>query len=115
MRRYAFPDARLLEVGEVVLAVERAGFEARDVESLREHDATTLRCRITDLRERWDEAVAMVGERRARVWLLYLSGVTLAFEDAGVAVHQVSPTARAACPAPGRAGSPAATRAPSAG
>ena len=35
--RYVFPDGELLDVGEVVLAMERAGFECRDVESLREH------------------------------------------------------------------------------
>jgi cyclopropane-fatty-acyl-phospholipid synthase len=40
--RYVFPDGELIDVGETVLAMERAGFEVRDVESLREHYATTL-------------------------------------------------------------------------
>ena len=35
--RYVFPDGELIDVAEVVLAMERAGFEVRDVESLREH------------------------------------------------------------------------------
>ena len=35
--RYVFPDGELIDVGEVALAMERAGFELRDVESLREH------------------------------------------------------------------------------
>ena len=39
MGRYVFPDGELLDVGDVVLAMERAGFEVRDVESLREHYA----------------------------------------------------------------------------
>jgi cyclopropane-fatty-acyl-phospholipid synthase len=89
MGRYVFPDAQLLDVGEVALAMQRAGFELRDVESLREHYARTLRCWVDHLRSRWDEAVALIGERRARVWLLYLSGCTLAFEDGGISVHQV--------------------------
>ena len=42
--RYVFPDGELIDVGEIVLAMERAGFEVRDVESLREHYARTLRC-----------------------------------------------------------------------
>ena len=41
--RYVFPDGELIDVGDSVLAMERAGFEVRDVESLREHYALTLR------------------------------------------------------------------------
>ena len=37
--RFVFPDGELLEVGSVVTAIQRAGFEARHVESLREHYA----------------------------------------------------------------------------
>ena len=41
--RYVFPDGELIDVGQVVLSMEEAGFEVRDVESLREHYAKTLR------------------------------------------------------------------------
>ena len=41
--RYVFPDGELIDVGQVVLGLEEAGFEVRDVESLREHYARTLR------------------------------------------------------------------------
>ena len=41
--RYVFPDGELHEVGSVVSALQRRGFEARHVESLREHYALTLR------------------------------------------------------------------------
>jgi cyclopropane-fatty-acyl-phospholipid synthase len=44
--RYVFPDGELIDVGQVVLAMERAGFEVRDVESLREHYARTLRAGV---------------------------------------------------------------------
>ena len=37
------------DVGGVVLAMERAGFEVRDVESLREHYALTLRAWVANL------------------------------------------------------------------
>ena len=40
--RYIFPDADLVPLHLVVAAAERAGFEVRDVESLREHYAQTL-------------------------------------------------------------------------
>ena len=48
--RYVFPDGELIDVGEVVLAMERAGFEVRDVESLREHYARTLRAWVVEPR-----------------------------------------------------------------
>ncbi len=87
--RYVFPDGELLDVGEVVLAMERAGFEVRDVESLREHYAKTLRRWVANLEASWDEAVALVGPARARIWRLYMAASALGFEDGGIAVHQV--------------------------
>ena len=47
--RYVFPDGELIDVGQVVLAMEEAGFEVRDVESLREHYAKTLRAWVANL------------------------------------------------------------------
>jgi len=87
--RYVFPDGELLDVGEVVLAMERAGFEVRDVESLREHYARTLRHWVANLEADWDEAVRLVGPARARVWRLYMAASALGFEDGGIAIHQV--------------------------
>ena len=56
--RYVFPDGELLDVGRVRLAMEAAGFEVRDVESLREHYALTLRRWVANLEAGWDEACA---------------------------------------------------------
>ena len=69
--------------------MERAGFEVRDVESLREHYARTLRAWVANLEANWDEAVRLVGIARARVWRLYMSGSVVGFTDGGIAVHQV--------------------------
>jgi cyclopropane-fatty-acyl-phospholipid synthase len=87
--RYVFPDGELADVGEVVLAMARAGFEVRDVESLREHYATTLRHWVANLERRWAEAVAQVGTARARVWRLYLAGSAVNFDSGELSVHQV--------------------------
>jgi cyclopropane-fatty-acyl-phospholipid synthase len=89
MGRYVFPDAQLVSVAEAVAGMERAGFEVRDAESLREHYAVTLRRWLSNLEAGWERAVELVGERRARTWKLYMSGCTLAFEDGGLGVHQV--------------------------
>jgi cyclopropane-fatty-acyl-phospholipid synthase len=87
--RYVFPDGELIDVGQVVLSMEEAGFEVRDVESLREHYAKTLRAWVANLQQQWDAAVAEVGVRRARVWLLYMAASANGFEDGGISVHQV--------------------------
>ena len=87
--RYVFPDGALLDVGNTVLAMEQAGFEVRDVESLREHYARTLRAWVANLERRWDDAVALVGLGRARVWRLYMAASAVGFEDGGIAIHQV--------------------------
>ena len=84
-----FPDGELIDVGEVVLAMERAGFEVRDVESLREHYARTLRAWVREPRGNWDEAVQLVGEPRARIWRLYMAGSAVGFDDGGIGIHQV--------------------------
>jgi cyclopropane-fatty-acyl-phospholipid synthase len=87
--RYVFPDGELIDVGRVVLMMEQAGFEVRDVESLREHYAKTLRAWVANLQKHWDVAVADVGLRRARVWQLYMAASANGFEDGGISIHQV--------------------------
>ena len=87
--RYVFPDGELLEVGRVVSAMQRRGYEVRDVESLREHYELTLRAWVANLQERWDEAQAFVGPARARIWKLYMAGSALGFEAGRINVHQV--------------------------
>ena len=68
--------------------MEIAGFEVRDVENLREHYARTLRQWVTNLEDNWDEAVKLVGEARARIWILYMSGSINGFEDGGIQLNQ---------------------------
>ncbi|MDQ1495822.1 MAG: cyclopropane-fatty-acyl-phospholipid synthase, partial [Actinomycetota bacterium] len=65
------------------------GFEVRHVESLREHYAMTLRHWVANLEGNWDEAVALVGPARARIWRLYMAGSALNFEADRSQIHQV--------------------------
>ena len=87
--RYVFPDGELLDVGDTVLAMERAGFEVRDVESLREYYAKTLRAWVANLEGNWDAAVAASDVIRARIWRLYMAGSAVGFTDGGINIHQV--------------------------
>jgi len=87
--RYIFPDGDLVPVPLVVAAAERAGFEVRDLESLREHYAETLASWLGRLEARLPEAVALVGTRRARAFRLYLAGSAAAFRLGRISVFQL--------------------------
>ena len=95
-----FPDGELHEVGSVVSAIQRSGFEARHLEGLPEHSALTLRSWVANLERSWDQAVAEAGLARARIWRLYMAGAALNFEAGRTRIHQVL----AVRPASGRSG-----------
>jgi cyclopropane-fatty-acyl-phospholipid synthase len=90
--RYVFPDGELTGVGRLVSEMHDIGFEVRHEENIREHYAMTLAGWSANLEQHWDEAVAEVGERKARVWRLYLAGCQLAFEQNQIQLHQVLAT-----------------------
>jgi cyclopropane-fatty-acyl-phospholipid synthase len=87
--RYVFPDGELHTVGTVTTAIEHAGLEVRDDESLREHYALTLRRWVANLERHRDEAIAEAGREREAVWRLYMTGSALAFDRGEISVHQI--------------------------
>jgi cyclopropane-fatty-acyl-phospholipid synthase len=86
--RHIFPDSELMTPAKLFLASEAAGFEMRDVESLREHYARTTRLWVRRLQERRSEAVAMVGEPTVRAWQLYMAGSAYLFRKGSLGVIQ---------------------------
>jgi cyclopropane-fatty-acyl-phospholipid synthase len=87
--RYVFPDGELMGVGRIVTSMQNHGFEPRHEENLREHYAMTLRDWGANLEANWDEAVAEVGLRRARVWQLYMAASRVGFDINNIQLHQV--------------------------
>ena len=88
VRTYVFPDSSLPSIASVVTAAEDSRFEPRDVESLREHYAMTLRHWVRRLEARQEEAKKEVGETTYRVWRLYMAGCAHWFAAGYVAVYQ---------------------------
>ena len=86
--RYVFPDGELHPVNDIIGALEAGGFEIRDVESLREHYAITLRRWVANLAASRDAAVAEIGDERERVWRLYMLGSAQAFEGGEIGIYQ---------------------------
>jgi len=89
IQRYVFPDGELHEVGDIVSAMQETGFEARHMESLREHYALTLRHWVTNLENNWEAAVAEAGVGKARVWRLYMAATAVNFANGHTQVHQI--------------------------
>lgn len=87
--RYVFPDGELHEVGKVVSIVQEAGFEVRDVESLREHYAMTLRRWVANLEANRERAIELAGPGRFRVWHLYMATSARNFAAGRTQIHHV--------------------------
>jgi cyclopropane-fatty-acyl-phospholipid synthase len=88
IEQYVFPDGQLVPLQAVIGAAEGAGFETRDVESLREHYALTLRHWTSRLAANIERAVAIAGERTYRTWRLYMAASAHAFAAGNINVVQ---------------------------
>lgn len=86
--KYIFPGGELDHLGMSIANLEAHGFEVHDVENLREHYAKTTRLWAERLRANLTEAVAEAGEPKARLWMLYLAGVSIAFERGTMQINQ---------------------------
>jgi len=84
-----FPDGELVPIGEAIRVAEETGFEPRDLESLREHYALTLRRWVRNLEARRAEAVALTDERTYRVWRFYMAAAAVGFEVGSTNVYQL--------------------------
>ncbi|TPI57888.1 class I SAM-dependent methyltransferase [Mesorhizobium sp. B3-1-3] len=96
--KYIFPGGELDTIGMTLGNLEAHGFLVYDVENLREHYAQTCRLWAERLHARFDEAVAEVGEPKARLWLLYLTGCSITFQRASAQIFQTVATRRARGP-----------------
>ncbi|MBI2311434.1 MAG: class I SAM-dependent methyltransferase [Betaproteobacteria bacterium] len=87
--RYVFPHGELPHLSLAIRQMACRDLEVTDVESLRPHYSRTLMHWFTRLESHADRAKDLVGDRRYRVWLVYLAGCAYAFEQGWVSVHQV--------------------------
>ncbi len=86
---YVFPDGELVPINASLRAAEEARFEVRDVESLREHYALTLRRWVRRLEGHHAEALEHVSEPTYRVWRLFMAGSAHGFTSGRLNLYQV--------------------------
>jgi cyclopropane-fatty-acyl-phospholipid synthase len=88
IRKYVFPDGELLPIYLTVEKAEEAGFEVRDVESLREHYTLTLMHWVKNLEENYRKVVEVAGETKYRVWRLYMASSAYQFLTNRIGLYQ---------------------------
>ena len=92
LKKLEYVDELMREIGPTPLPAASRRRPDRALHSLRitlrEHYAETLRRWVANLDEHWSDAVELVGNRRARVWRLYMSGSINGFDDNGLQLYQ---------------------------
>ena len=86
--KHIFPGGELDHIGMSLRNMESTGFEVHDVEGWREHYALTTRHWANRLMAKKDQAIDAAGEETYRMWVVYLCGVSLAFERSSVNIFQ---------------------------
>jgi cyclopropane-fatty-acyl-phospholipid synthase len=87
--KYVFPHGELPHIALVLRRMGEAGLEAVDVESLRRHYARTAGLWADRLERKKDEAIRIAGEKRYRIWAVYLQGSAFGFREGWMTIHQV--------------------------
>jgi cyclopropane-fatty-acyl-phospholipid synthase len=87
--KYVFPDGELPHISLVMREMSAAGFEITDVESLRRHYARTCEHWAANIETNRAEAVRLVGEKRYRIWSIYLAGCAFGFARDWMNIYQV--------------------------
>lgn len=85
---YVFPNGELTPISTSLRIAEGVRFEVRDVESLREHYAMTLRHWVRRLEANHERALQFVNEPTCRVWRLFMSGSAHGFTSGRLNIHQ---------------------------
>jgi cyclopropane-fatty-acyl-phospholipid synthase len=86
---YVFPDGELTHVSGVIAAMAEQGLECVDAESLRPHYAKTLWHWVSRLESRRADAIAIAGEKKYRIWRIYMAGSAWSFERGWLSVYQL--------------------------
>jgi cyclopropane-fatty-acyl-phospholipid synthase len=87
--RYVFPHGELPHVSLAIRAMCAAGLEVTDVESLRRHYARTCHEWASRLSTNSEKAAALAGDRRLRIWQVYLAGCAYGFGHGWMNIYQL--------------------------
>ncbi len=87
--RYVFPEGELPHLSLVLREMAAAGLEVTDAESLRRHYARTCDEWAAALEAHLTRAIQEAGEKRVRIWRIYLAGCAYGFAQGWMNVYQL--------------------------
>ncbi|GGX92146.1 cyclopropane-fatty-acyl-phospholipid synthase [Pseudoduganella dura] len=89
IQKYVFPHGELAHIGEVLKAMQQGNLEAYDVENLRRHYARTLAIWTDNFEARAERVRELGGDKRFRIWHVYLAGCSYAFDQDWISLYQI--------------------------
>jgi cyclopropane-fatty-acyl-phospholipid synthase len=89
IERYVFPHGELPHLSLALREMATAGLEVVDVESLRRHYAMTLHHWARRFEAAGESLKDLAGEKRWRIWRVYLAGCAHGFEQHWMSIHQI--------------------------
>ncbi len=87
--RYVFPQGELAHVGQVLKSMQQGALEAFDVENLRRHYARTCAIWTDNFEANAGTIRQLAGDKRFRIWHVYLAGCRYAFEQDWISLYQI--------------------------
>jgi cyclopropane-fatty-acyl-phospholipid synthase len=87
--RYVFPGGELPHLSLALKEMSASGLEVTDVESLRRHYARTCHLWADRLEANRDRAISIAGEKRFRIWEIYLAGCSHGFANGWINIYQL--------------------------
>lgn len=89
IEKFVFPHGELPHLGLVLKTMQEAGLEAFDIENLRHHYARTCELWSNNFEEHAESIRLLAGERRYRIWRVYLAGCAYAFNEDWISLYQI--------------------------
>jgi cyclopropane-fatty-acyl-phospholipid synthase len=87
--RYVFPQGELAHLGHVLKAMQQGALEVLDVENLRRHYARTCALWLANFEANQVPIRELAGDRRFRIWHVYLAGSSYAFDQDSISLYQI--------------------------
>ncbi len=89
IEKYVFPNGELPHLGVALHAMQVGGLEVLDIENLRRHYARTCELWAENFERKAKEITALAGDRRHRIWRVYLAGCAHAFNNDWISLYQI--------------------------
>jgi cyclopropane-fatty-acyl-phospholipid synthase len=89
VEQYVFPGGELVHLARVVETMAQQHLECLDAENLRPHYAKTLWHWAARLQAHQHDARELIGEKKYRIWQIYMMGSAHAFERNWLSLYQI--------------------------